>query len=65
MTLALEYAQRYVNVARVWMGSNLIVFLTNPDDVEVILNSQEHIDKSSEYRFFKPWLGEGLLISTG
>ncbi|KOB71350.1 Cytochrome P450 4G49 [Operophtera brumata] len=35
------------------------------DDIEVILNSHIHIDKASEYRFFKPWLGEGLLISSG
>lgn len=37
----------------------------DPRDVEVILGSQVHIDKSEEYNFFKPWLGNGLLISTG
>lgn len=63
--LALEYGERFGNVVRVWMGSNLIVFLTDPNDVEIILNSQVHIDKATEYKFFKPWLGEGLLISTG
>lgn len=63
--LGLEYAEKFGNVVRVWLGSNLIVFLTDPNDVEVILNSQVHIDKAREYRFFKPWLGEGLLISTG
>nr|ULR85606.1 cytochrome P450 [Spodoptera frugiperda] len=62
---ALEYGEKFGNVVRVWMGSNLIVFLTDPNDVEIILNSQVHIDKSTEYKFFKPWLGEGLLISTG
>ncbi|XP_022828928.1 cytochrome P450 4g15-like [Spodoptera litura] len=63
--LALEYGEKFGNVVRVWMGSNLIVFLTDPNDVEIILNSQVHIDKATEYKFFKPWLGEGLLISTG
>ncbi|XP_038213526.1 cytochrome P450 4g15-like [Zerene cesonia] len=62
---ALQYAEIYGTVVRGWFGSKLIVFLSDPDDVEVILNSQVHIDKASEYRFFKPWLGEGLLISSG
>nr|ARA91599.1 cytochrome P450 monooxygenase [Pieris rapae] len=63
--LGLSYAEMYGSVVRGWIGSKLVVFLTDPDDVEVILNSQVHIDKASEYRFFKPWLGEGLLISSG
>lgn len=63
--MALEYADRYGTVVRGWLGTKLIIFLSDPDDVEVILNSHIHIDKASEYRFFKPWLGEGLLISSG
>ncbi|RZF45606.1 hypothetical protein LSTR_LSTR016954 [Laodelphax striatellus] len=31
----------------------------------MILGSSVHLDKSTEYRFFKPWLGNGLLISSG
>ncbi|CAH0721562.1 unnamed protein product, partial [Brenthis ino] len=65
LTLALSYAEIYGTVVRGWLGSKLIIFLADPNDVEVILNSQVHIDKASEYRFFKPWLGEGLLISSG
>ena len=63
--MALVYAEKYGTVVRGWLGSKLIIFLTDPNDIEVILNSQVHIDKASEYRFFKPWLGEGLLISSG
>lgn len=33
--------------------------------MQLILGSHIHIDKSPEYRFFKPWLGNGLLLSTG
>lgn len=32
---------------------------------QVILSSNVYIDKSPEYRLFEPWLGNGLLISTG
>nr|QZP43574.1 cytochrome P450 monooxygenase CYP4G253 [Ephestia elutella] len=65
LQLSLKLSKKYAKIARLWIGSKLIIFLTEPDDVEVILNSQVHIDKSSEYAFFKPWLGEGLLISSG
>ncbi|RVE48931.1 hypothetical protein evm_006393 [Chilo suppressalis] len=62
---SLEYAEKYGNVVRGWLGPKLFVFLMDPADAEPILNSHVHIDKSTEYDFFKPWLGEGLLISTG
>ncbi|XP_014207606.1 cytochrome P450 4g15 isoform X1 [Copidosoma floridanum] len=52
-------------VVKLWIGPKLVVFLIDPRDVEVILSSHVYIDKSTEYRFFQPWLGEGLLISTG
>ncbi|RZB39606.1 cytochrome P450 monooxygenase, partial [Asbolus verrucosus] len=55
----------YQKVVKLWAGPKLLVFLTDPRDVELILSSYVHIDKSSEYKFFKPWLGDGLLISTG
>lgn len=55
----------YENVVKLWIGPRLIVFLTDPRDIELILSSHVHIDKAPEYRFFKPWLGNGLLISTG
>lgn len=53
------------SISKMWIGPKLLVFLFNPADVEIILSSHVYIDKSSEYRFFQPWLGDGLLISTG
>ncbi|CAK9815342.1 Cytochrome P450 4g15 [Anthophora quadrimaculata] len=55
----------YNEVIKIWVGPKLIVFLVDPRDVEVILSSNVYIDKSAEYKFFKPWLGNGLLISSG
>ncbi|KAJ8675938.1 hypothetical protein QAD02_011724 [Eretmocerus hayati] len=52
-------------VIKIWIGPKLVIFLIDPRDVEVILSSHVYIDKSAEYRFFQPWLGNGLLISTG
>lgn len=60
-----EKSYEYDGVVKLWIGPKLVVFLVDPRDVEVILSSHVYIDKSAEYRFFKPWLGNGLLISTG
>lgn len=40
----------YGRVIRAFLGTKLVVFLTDPRDVEVILGSNVHIDKSEEYR---------------
>ena len=61
----MKKSEEYKDVVRLWIGPKLIVFLIDPRDVEIILSSHVYIDKSSEYRFFQPWLGDGLLISTG
>ncbi|XP_075973040.1 cytochrome P450 4g15 [Anticarsia gemmatalis] len=53
------------SVVKIWIGPRLLVFLYDPRDVELILSSHVHIDKADEYSLFKPWLGDGLLISTG
>lgn len=55
----------FKDIAKLWLGPKLIVLLYDPRDVELVLSSQVYIDKSNEYKFFQPWLGEGLLISTG
>ncbi|XP_018327476.1 cytochrome P450 4g15-like [Agrilus planipennis] len=52
-------------IVGIWLGYKLYVGIINPEDVEIILGSQTHIQKSEEYRYFKPWLGDGLLISRG
>uniref|UniRef100_A0A182QL51 Cytochrome P450 n=1 Tax=Anopheles farauti TaxID=69004 RepID=A0A182QL51_9DIPT len=56
---------QYGKCLRVWLGTQLIVLVTDPKDIEVLLSSPKYIDKSSEYDFIRPWLGEGLLISSG
>ncbi|XP_033324485.2 cytochrome P450 4g15 [Megalopta genalis] len=55
----------YGPVVRAFLGRKVVVAIYHPRDVEVILSSTVHINKAPEYRFFKPWLGDGLLISSG
>ncbi|XP_014488270.1 PREDICTED: cytochrome P450 4g15-like isoform X2 [Dinoponera quadriceps] len=45
------------------LGTRAVIFLTDPQDIEIILNSPEHIDKPVEYSFFKPWLGDSMLFN--
>ena len=58
-------SEAFEHVSKMWIGPKLVVFIFDPRDVEILLSSQVYIDKASEYKFFKPWLGDGLLISTG
>jgi cytochrome P450 family 4 len=63
--LAMSFKESYKDIAKLWVGPKLTIFLFHPADVELILSSSVHIDKSSEYSVFKPWFGNGLLISSG
>ncbi|CAB0014722.1 unnamed protein product [Nesidiocoris tenuis] len=60
-----EWEKKYGSVVRLWMGNLLVVQLFNPDDVEVLLKSTTQIKKAKLYEFVHPWLGTGLLTSTG
>ncbi|KFO79690.1 Cytochrome P450 4V2, partial [Cuculus canorus] len=50
---------------KLWIGPLPFVILYSPENVEVILTSSKHIEKSYLYKFLQPWLGTGLLTSTG
>ncbi|XP_067408063.1 cytochrome P450 4V2-like [Emydura macquarii macquarii] len=50
---------------KLWVGPLPILILYHADTVEVILSSSKHIQKSYPYKFLHPWLGTGLLTSTG
>ncbi|XP_058062988.1 cytochrome P450 4d1-like [Anopheles bellator] len=57
--------KQYGSCIRVWLGTQLVIVVNDPKDVEVLLSSPKYIDKSTEYDFIRPWLGEGLLTSRG
>ncbi|XP_040821879.1 cytochrome P450 4V2 [Ochotona curzoniae] len=56
---------RHLPLLKLWVGPIPMVALYNAENVEVILTSSKQIDKSSMYKFLEPWLGLGLLTSTG
>uniref|UniRef100_A0A1Q3FLN2 Putative cytochrome p450 4d1 n=1 Tax=Culex tarsalis TaxID=7177 RepID=A0A1Q3FLN2_CULTA len=50
---------------RLWLGPELLFIVTDAKVAEGILSSPKYIEKSGEYDFMRPWLGEGLLTSSG
>ncbi|KAJ8976564.1 hypothetical protein NQ317_016358 [Molorchus minor] len=60
-----KYSELRGDIVRLFLGTKLIVALMDARDVEIILGSNVHIQKSNEYALFEPWLGDGLLISKG
>nr|XP_004666458.1 cytochrome P450 4V2 [Jaculus jaculus] len=56
---------RHLPLLKLWIGPVPMVTVYNAENVEVILTSSKQIDKSSMYKFLEPWLGLGLLTSTG
>ncbi|XP_039431532.1 cytochrome P450 4d2-like isoform X1 [Culex pipiens pallens] len=58
-------SRKYGKLFCVWIGSRLALFCSNHSDTETVLSSQKLIRKSELYKFLIPWLGDGLLLSTG
>ncbi|KAM6150090.1 cytochrome P450 4V2 [Erethizon dorsatum] len=56
---------RHMPLLKLWIGPIPMVILYHAENVEVILTSSKQIDKSFVYKFLEPWLGLGLLTSTG
>lgn len=50
-------------LCRIWLGLKPIVLVYSPENIETILTSTNVINKGEEYRFFEPWIGEGLVTS--
>ncbi|XP_014290656.1 cytochrome P450 4C1 [Halyomorpha halys] len=60
-----KHREKYGNAFRVWLGPQLHIFLFDPDDIQMILTSNTLLKKSASYDELVPWLGTGLLVSTG
>ncbi|XP_066236304.1 cytochrome P450 4V2 [Saccopteryx leptura] len=56
---------RHQPLLKLWLGPVPVMAMYNAEVVEAILTSSRQIDKSYMYKFLEPWLGLGLLTSTG
>ncbi|XP_069680205.1 cytochrome P450 4C1-like isoform X3 [Periplaneta americana] len=48
-----------------WLGPFPGICTSHPDYIEALLNNTKMIDKAIHYKFLHPWLGTGLITSTG
>lgn len=56
-------ADKYGRTFRMFLGQDLMIFLSDPEDVEFILSKSKQLTKSRNSMIAgKPWIGEGLLI---
>ncbi|XP_054636134.1 cytochrome P450 4V2 [Dunckerocampus dactyliophorus] len=62
-----EYTQDFWNapLIKLWVGTVPFVVLFHAETVEPVVANPVHMDKSYSYSFLHPWLGTGLLTSTG
>ncbi|XP_036144046.1 cytochrome P450 4C1-like isoform X1 [Monomorium pharaonis] len=58
-------SNQYYPIFKVWAFFITMVSIRHPNDLEIILNNTKHIDKGIIYDKLSPWLGTGLLLSTG
>ncbi|XP_063238309.1 cytochrome P450 4C1-like [Bacillus rossius redtenbacheri] len=61
----LERNRKYAPIFRSWVGPMPVVHISDPEYLEVLLSSPKHLEKGYMYRLLHPWLGTGLLTSTG
>ncbi|XP_071042489.1 cytochrome P450 4V2-like isoform X2 [Parasteatoda tepidariorum] len=47
------------------ISTKTFVFFFKPETIEVVLSSNTNIDKAAAYNFLHPWLGTGLITSSG
>lgn len=59
------YARQGHGTVTLWVGPVPLVMAIRPEEVKEVMDSNELITKGIEYDVLKPWLGTGLLTSTG
>ncbi|XP_020299045.1 cytochrome P450 4C1-like, partial [Pseudomyrmex gracilis] len=57
------FTDKIYPVTKVWIGPVVAVIIRHPDDLEKVLSSTKHNEKSRIYDVLRPWLNDGLLLS--
>lgn len=56
---------KYGDRVRFRLGTDYVIAVSNPEDIEAIMASPKVIEKGGDYYFLEEWLGRGLLLSHG
>lgn len=60
-----KWAEKFGDIFLIWVGQRPFIFLYRVEAVQPLLSNSNYIDKSLEYQYLKPWLGTGLVTSSG
>lgn len=61
-----EATEKYGSIYRIWIGTRFAFVVTDPKVCEIVFtNATKFLEKSALYDFLLPWLGTGLLLSSG
>ncbi len=60
-----EILTKYPYISRSWIGLMPEVNIRKAEYIEKIINASKNMQKPYGYDYVKPWLGEGLLTSSG
>nr|XP_050866027.1 cytochrome P450 4C1-like isoform X3 [Vespula vulgaris] len=62
-----DIAQQFLNIGRnyhslwrIWIGTRLLVMVDDPEYVKILLSNPNIIEKSEDYKYIKPFAGNGL-----
>lgn len=61
----MKHYNKYKGNFKIYLGSQAQLVITEPKDMEFLMNHKNTITKSDFYNFLHHWLGTGLLTSTG
>ncbi|XP_031367763.1 cytochrome P450 4c3-like [Apis dorsata] len=61
----IKWGKELGDIYLIWVGMRPFIFLYKAEAIQPLLSSSVHIDKSLEYQYLQPWLGSGLVTSTG
>uniref|UniRef100_A0A1B0CT03 Cytochrome n=1 Tax=Lutzomyia longipalpis TaxID=7200 RepID=A0A1B0CT03_LUTLO len=54
--------KNYKSPLRWWIGTKMFVIVKKPEDMQIILNSPQCLSRAKVYKFFKSFVGDGILI---
>eukprot|EP00057_Strongylocentrotus_purpuratus_P030954 XP_783176.3 PREDICTED: cytochrome P450 4V2 [Strongylocentrotus purpuratus] len=60
-----RYRQETGGITRIWYGPLPAVIVYSAKHGEALMNSSHHTSKGIQYKCLEPWLGKGLLTSSG
>ncbi|XP_029347825.1 cytochrome P450 4C1-like [Acyrthosiphon pisum] len=63
--LLLEWHSKFGDTYQLWIGLRPFIAMADADHIQEILKSSVHIDKNLEYELLLPFIGTGLVTSSG